>query len=506
MAAAQEGSGGRNEAPLDRSLVKGKHLWFDASGEFRTWATYVTPFSVSPDDSVEWDEGFTLMERVRPSASFGGRDLSLHLEGDLFYERMVGDYPQAGSSATRFPPETVVEPESFYPRQLFLQWKSPAGIFRLGHQLSDWGLGISSNGGIEDGMELFSHQVFGDTVERFIYITAPLALSKKLKSKAWVKNLRLAIGTDLIYRDESAFLLKGDLATQQFVTLNWVAPTWQVGGIFIWRMQRDAPKDGKRAYTDVAIFDLTGKMAIPLGRDKLKLVGAFELAYIDGETNKAKSWNGPEGLDVSTFAIVGEVGLEVVPARLTVKALGGYLSGDGDQDDDTLYRYRFDPNFNVGLILFDHYLAGMTAAAMDRAMDPDHAQTPPPGLKGLPTNGALENAAYVAPTLVYGGERGLAAAVMALFAWSAKANSSPYETFAAGGAPTGYRGAATEERRYLGTEIDAALRYRLNVADFVTIELKAEGGILLPGSAFANAAGEKPESVKMVFGRAGVIW
>ena len=360
-------------------------------------------------------------------------------------------------------------------------------------------MGLISNGGEERPEEMLSQREGGDTVERLVFVTTPAAMFTK---DAWANKLRLALGADLVYLDDNASLLDGDLALQYFGSLMWQEPTWNLGLFVIYRDQTDDNGDT----LEVTVFDLYGALDIPLGTSKLALRSGVEAALITGHTTRNRPWNSPDGVDILAFWLAGDLGILITKADLGVGVKFGYLSGDSDLDDGDLYRFRADPNFNVGLIMYDYYLAGMSAASIDRAQDPEHAAVPPGGLSGVATNGALENTWYLAPTITYGDMKGAAAQLLVLAAWSASPVASPYESFAAGGQPRGYRGANSSENNYLGTEIDLAVRYRGRIAGVVTIEVRGEGAILFPGSAFSNAAGEEPGQVIALGGRLSCEW
>jgi len=509
----------------DKTSIHGKKLWLDTYGEYRFWAPWVSTFSVSPDDETEWDAGVRMMERLRTGVAFGGRSLSLHVEGDLFYGTFWGEYPQPGSDATHFPPLSVVEPESFQPRKFYLQWRTPIGLIRAGHQLSNWGLGLISNSGTEGRNELFSQRENGDAVERFLFVTAPFALASK---KTAARNFRIGLGFDLIYKDENASLPEGDLAFQYFGSLLYQAENWELGTFIIYRDQTDgegtslealAPSrigtapdpisnvgSGTPGSLNALVLDIYARLSLPVIDDDLLVLAALEAAYITGHTTRTRPWNSPDGVDISAFGFVADIGVHIRPIETSIQLKLGYASGDSDLDDGTLNRFRFDPDFNVGLIYFDHYLAGMTAAAIDRARNAEHAAVPPDGLAGFPTDGAAENTFFLAPVVTYGGDPGPAMQAMFILLWSASPMVSPYETFAAGGEPRGYRGADTGSENYAGLEVDFAIMYRIDIAQVVTLELKGEAGVFYPGSVFADANSELPGSVIMAGGRLGVVW
>lgn len=472
--------------------------WFDMDVDYRMWGTGVSSFEVSPEGDENWEPGTTIINRLRAGLHGGWAAMSLHLEGDLFYGAAAGVFPDIAPGATVFPPHDIITSDSFVPRKGYLELKTPVGMFRMGHQTSSWGQGILANSGEEKPMEMFSHRWRGDLVDRALFATRPL----KLFLDSPVADRVILVGAfDVVYRDENADLVDGDFATQYIGSLSYRGETGDIGAYVVYRDQTDANDEFLR----VLAVDLAGTLALPIFPGGT-LRTAAEVAWITGETDRSRPWNSPSGVDVNALGFASEVAVVLDSSQLSLGFKGGYAAGDGDLDDGTLYRFRFDPDYNVGLILFDHYLAGMTAASIERARDPENAAEPPHGLTGLATNGSLENTVYLAPTLVYGGETGPAAAVMAVFAWSDRGVPSAYETFAGGGDPHGYLGSPTKPLQSLGIEFDVAVRYRYRLMEAITFEARAEGGVLRPGAAFRNEEGEKPGEVTLLQGTLGVRW
>jgi len=472
-------------APLSaRGEPKGDDPWLSGRADYKSWGGHVSDFAVSGDGEQSWEPGVQVLERLRLGVAGGWKWLDVHIEGDAFYGLLVGEDPIPGMSATRFAPTSLLLRDSFVPRKAYLQATAPFGIFRIGEQTSQWGLGILANGGEDDPGELFSHRTRGDLVQRALFATKPL----KLFSGAPVADkIIFAAGADLVYRDENAYLLDEDVAFQYLGSLLYRDERFEGGAYVVYRDQEDATG----ATLDVLAVDVAGKFNLPLTA-RLSLTGGAEVAWLTGSSTRNRPWEAPAGPDINALGAAMELFVQLDQPALKAGFKAGLASGDGDNDDGTIYRFRFDPDYNVGLILFDHYLAGMSAAAVDRIHSPDQAAVAPEGIEGLATNGSIENAVYFAPSIVYGGDEGFGAGLLALLAWSHVAHASPRETFEAGGS-AGYLGGSTSSLQRMGVEFDLALRYRLKLGP-VVLEAKGEGGILLPGPAFTTAAGDFPDT------------
>ena len=176
-------------------------------------------------------------------------------------------------------------------------------------------------------------------------------------------------------------------------------------------------------------------------------------------------------------------------------------------DDETLYRFRFDPNYNVGLVMFDHYIPAATLESYRRITDPSNADVPPKGAEALVNDGGIENAYYLNPQLRFGDEEGdgLLTGFGILWAIAEQPVADPYSSFEAGGNPIGLLGAEPASRQ-IGWEADASMRYRITPVDELTLEAKGEYGIFFPGDAFADASGKKdgPQSLGRL--RLAVYW
>jgi hypothetical protein len=147
----------------------------------------------------------------------------------------------------------------------------------------------------------------------------------------------------------------------------------------------------------------------------------------------------------------------------------------------------FDPNHNVGLVLFDQVLAWKTARAATLAGSPGLGRRPAPGLQLLPTNGGVAGATYLNPKVVVRPKAWLDLKGGAVIAQATADFVDPYRAGALG-SDANYDG-GDERSHDLGLELDLGVDARLDVSDLVTVELGAEGGFLFPGRAFDDGRG-----------------
>ena len=449
-------------------------------------------------------------QNLRAGVNAGFGSLSLKLETDAFTGRLAGDEPQAlpdefEPSGTRADGrEAFGDLEGFIdPRAAYLEYRS-LFLVRAGLQGSTFGMGIVANDGNEASRELFNQQTGGDRGLRFLVGTRPFAFGDASRD---LKSVTVALGGDMVFRDDNANFIEGDRA-RQFVSSIYYADTDPrdaeksrfLGAYFAYRDQTDHDGDFLRA----AAFDVTGQASWKSENEDWYYALGLESALITGKTNRTYPQSGKPETGVLALGSAAKAEVRWNPLDLAFRLLGGYASGDANADDDKLYRFRFDPNYKVGLVLFDQYIPAVTRTGYGRASDPERSGAPPKGVEGLISDGAVENAIYLNPQLIFGDDDGLTTGVGVLWAQSAVPLADPYNTFANGGVPVGPRGA--EASRDLGIEIDVAARYRLNIVESLDIEAKAEYGILFPGKAFDDASGDAADPQNMVRGRIALMW
>ena len=429
---------------------------------------------------------------------------ALELEADFFSGRVIGSedpsstMPEEVITGTR--DEQLAYGDSLGaildPRAANVRYTSRIGRVQAGLQTSDWGLGLLANGGQRDDEQLFGQRFGGDRSMRLLFGTTPFARVEA----PWADKLFVGVGGDVVWRDENASFVRGDRAYQGVASM-FLRDDDRFGGVYIvGRHQEDF--DGARL--DVIGFD--GAFKREWSGDAFEVGVGGEAATLRGSTTRA----------LPTTARADEVRLRGLGAAFEAellhratevggKFLSGFASGDANTDDLTQYRFRFDPNYKVGLILFDSYIPAMTRAWYRDADDPGRTANAPPGIEQVVSEGGIENAYYINPQLTFGNPDELLTGVGVLKAWAHEPPAAPVATFENGGTPTGVRG-AEDVSRDLGWEVDVAVQYKLGLPRSLALELKGEFGILFPGEAFANAQGESAPPESMARGRISLIW
>lgn len=383
------------------------------------------------------------------------------------------------------------------PRELYIEWRSSLGLLRLGQQAFTWGQGIlANNGNYQDrfGDLRFGNDGPGDIYERFLFGTKPFKYRP-----GWVKDLVIAVGADLVYRDERVQLVDGDLAGQALLVVRWQPenqPWNYLGGYAVYRNQKTASDND--VYPDdndleVGAFDIAGQ-ATRWTKNGLQLIGAFEGAFIVGRTTVARDENGTHKVLQGGAAARGYLGHD---ESWLLGFDAGYASGDPDPSDRFINNFTFDAGHTVGLVLFDQVNAWRLARTEMLATDGDLTGVPLNGTQFIPTRGGVSNAIYVHPKARYAVWERLEVWGGPLFAAAPVPIVDPYATRLNGGVATN-----TVEgdggRRYYGTEIDVGVRGRFDIRN-LWLQAGVQGGLLLPGPGLANRAGNTD-------GPVGAVW
>ncbi len=481
----------------------------DVDLEYRVWGESLDLANFDGDANDQLNAAYQ-RARADVGVEFGG-SFALRLEADVFSGRIAGDAPP--ENPAEFQPsgtragegEAFADIENFLdPRNAYIEYQSLV-LLRVGLQTSEFGLGLVANDGAEDDSMLFNQQYGGDRSFRALLGTRPFAVIGTKNRTA--QKITMAVGGDVVYRDDNAAFLDEDRARQAIASIYYSdqnpsdpEDTRFLGTYFAYRNQTDADGDTLRA----AAFDIAGTSTWNDDNGMWFYSLGFETTLLTGETTRTFPQTGDFETNVLSFGAAGEAEVRWKPLDMSVKLGAGYASGDANPDDDTLYRHRFDPNYKVGLILFDHYLPAVTRTGYARATDPSRSGEAPKGVEGLVSDGAVENAVYVNPMLLFGNPEGLLTGVGFLWAQSAVPLYDPYNSFANGGSPTGVRG--TEASRDLGFEVDVAARYRHTIVSKLQIEAKLEYGLFFPGKAFADAQGDLAAPQNLARGRLALLW
>ena len=386
---------------------------------------------------------------------------------------------------------TGIDARGFDFRHFFATLRFPAGVLQFGQMPNQWGMGMLINGGNAEDESDFGDQRFGDIVERLLFVTRPFTFLGE--RSALGRNLALAVGGDLVYRDRYATLF-----TTGNGGLHWADMAWQLVSALIYdpspdsraglyvtrRIQSFAGGAG-----DLHVWVLDAHFRHSRLVESLGAVFSVEAeaAQIYGGTSHAPTLSAPGTQRVNQQGAAARVRL----AKGTVEGEleGGYASGDGDPYDDQANAFMMSRDFKVGLVLFDEVLLFHSQNTARRLSDPSLG-APPQGLDLLPTEGAVSNALYVRPTLrvaipAVEGLRLIGSVIYAvapapvLDLYQVTLSSSARNTFG-----------HTAGRSY-GVELDGAVSYRKRLGSTLGLEAGVQAGLLLPGNAFDRLDGSR---------------
>lgn len=390
-----------------------------------------------------------------------------------------------------------------HPRQLYVEWTSPIGLFRLGQQASHWGMGMLANDG--DHPALFGDYSRGSLVERLLYAVPILGKGTPLT---------VAVAGDLVFEDNTADLLgddvtkhkrNGDRAFQGVGAIAYRTKEFELGVYGVYRHQERDAFAVLTPFTErleIGSFDVTGKFNRPVPGTRAWLYGEFEAALLFGSTTYVRGGYRAQ-LDptkpakpeaIQSYGAIAKLGV-VREARegqtrwgdLVAELEWGFASGDANPSDGITRRFTMDPNHNVGLVLFDHVLAWKTARAATIAQDPNIVARPTPGLDLLPSKGGVFGATYLNPRFIVRPRPWLDLKGGIVIAQTTADFVDPYHAGALGSFANYDGGDA--RRHDLGVELDLGFMTRIVFRQGTTIELGAEGGALFPGHAFDDADG-----------------
>ncbi len=381
-------------------------------------------------------------------------------------------------------------------RELYVEARTKIGVFRIGQQAFTWGQGMLANSG--NYVDRFGDLRFGgdgpgDLYERVLFGTKPFA-----NTKSKIRDLVVAVGGDLVFRDERASLVHGDLAGQALVVLRYQRPgsaNW-LGGYAVYRQQKNKDNDvySNDNQLKVGVVDVAGQGVRKLQCQgtwcrNVVLMGAFETAVVFGRTSFVRDNVGDHRVFQGGAVLRGFIGN---PKGWLFGMDAGFASGDPNPDDRQINNFTFDAGHTVGLVLFNPVMGWRSARSQRNAEDPSLVGVPPNGTDFLPTGGGVSNALYVHPKLRWAIRERFEAWGGPLMAFAPSAVVDPYATRLAGGVPTNSRGGDGDER-YYGTELDIGLRGRIPLQQ-LWLQIGLQGGLLFPGRATANTLGniDKP--------------
>lgn len=434
---------------------------------------------------------------------------------------LVGGDRTHDVSADRFPRDAYDGFRNVQPRWLWLELTTPVGLVRVGQQPNHWGMGILANDG--DHPTLFGDYRGGSISERVLFATKPFGRQS---------DVVVALAGDLVFRDQFAQLTQGDRAFQGVLAAFWERGPNRFGFFGTYRSQRTDRESDVARYTDgidAAALDLHGRFVKPLPGDHAYAFLEGEAAMITGsatvprtkdqalagDRTALRSWGGavkaglvvagtPEGGSGPAWKQHGKAPRDY--GRVVAAVEAGYASGDADPYDGVERRFTFDPNHRIGLLLFDEVLRFQTARSASAAMDPRlaNAARPTPGVELLPSNGGVQGASYVNPTAILRPGPNFDVKLGMVLAQTSAENVDPYRV-ATTGAYANHRG-GDRRARDLGTELDVGVEGRIPLDYAMRLVLGAQGALLFPGSALADATGALPKTPWLAVARAGLLF
>lgn len=480
--------------------------------QVRNQVGIVSPFTIDRFGN-RYAEGPNTSGRVRinPTLRLGKRqnvDIVLNLDfvngrwaPQGSRDAIVGEIlsPDPSTVAHGIPPlPTEVTYVDF--RELYVQWDSKIGQFRLGQMAFTWGEGILASSG--NWADRFGDMRFGDDglgkiYERVMFATRPF---QSLGGPA--ANLIMAIGGDLVFRDDRVDLIKScmgklplqqarkcDIAGQAFVVLRYQAPgshNW-IGGYAVYRNQTtydDADVYAGDTELEVGVGDVAGQGSLMIP-GALTLLGGFEGVLIGGRTNTVFNEYGPHRVLQGGAAMRGYIGK---PETWLAGFDAGYASGDRNPADNVLTGFAFDTSAQVGLVLFPAVRGWRSAQSEILATNGELTGVALNGSQFIPNRGAVTNAVYIHPKARWAVQERFEVWGGPLLAMAATPDADPYTTRLSGGDPTNSVG-GSGSNRYYGTELDLGMRGRVDIRK-LWLQIGVQGGLLLPGKGLANAAGQ----------------
>jgi len=428
-------------------------------------------------------------------------------------------------------------------RRYYGSWESPVGLLRVGRQGSNWGLGILANDG--NGFRNdFGDAYYGDNVDRVLFGTKPYSLFKyiltgekpnqdkdpvtvafaydwhvardnSVKNEEDKEDLRNA--SDRI--DLSNESLRDDLVHQYVGAIRVETEPFE-GGFYIVRRYQDhfdalVPANNRPSeeFLRVWVFDVYGKLKLkPSFLDGGEVFLEGELARIVGETNLTVSRILQQPGDPFPVSDISQLGWVVrggvrhswVEAKLET----GYASGDSNPFDDQVKNFKFHPDYNVGMILFDDLLGHVSSASAFNAtlVFDEGGPVRTLGADLLPSNGSVTNAVYINPTIKIQPTDCLETVVGVLWARTATDFVDPAIDFLFGGAWGQFNPLGGPSGNYeLGWEIDLGVKYTWD-RPYWDLVLGAQYAHFFPGDVFQDANGNRMDDIDKVQVRFTLVW
>jgi hypothetical protein len=436
-------------------------------------------------------------------------------------------------------------------KRFWAEWDSPVGLLRVGRQGSDWGLGMvvnNGNGFRNDWGDCY----YGDNVDRVLFGTKPYSIFQYLVSKekpakdpvtlAFAYDWHVARDSTLKLAPDKWVLPRASTGANQIVlydtpendqahqyvgaiqvdTTDYGNTAPFKGGFYAARRYMEhqdvlVPQNNKppEEFLQVWVFDLYGSLTLkPENLQGWQFFLEGEIAGITGETNFLVSRIVAEPgnpFPVSTVTQLGWLLRGGVKYKkwFSMDLLNlGYASGDSNPFDDQVRNFKFHPDYNVGMILFEDLLANMSDASAFNATTVFDEGGPVRtlGTDLIPNNGSVTNAFYVNPVLRAYPVEHLEAMLGLLWARTATNFVDPSIDFLYGGAWGQFNplGASSSNHEY-GWEIDFGVQYTFDWT-YLDLVLGVQYGHFFPGNVFQDFQGNRIDDIDKVQTRLTLLW
>jgi len=317
--------------------------------------------------------------------------------------------------------------DSLFVRRAWVEVYTPYVDLKIGRMGSHWGLGILANDGSCDTCD------YGDIVDRIMISTSmidPVRISVAVDTRA----------EGFINKDDDthSFLVQGGLLHE----------VYKVGGYVRWTRQ---PSNK----FNLLHGDIWG--SAKLGPVKVELEGLIN--WGSAETTDI----GVEDLKILSGGGALEATLAVSPWEAGLSL--GVATGDKDPTDNAWHTLRFDRDYDVGLLMFEHPLpqfqVGDAANVADGPLGNVDASL-------AVTSEGVSNAFYLRPRFHVDLLENLRAGVSLTTAWPV--------------VPAGLGHTDEDPRNFYGVEIDGAVTFVLHNA----FELRAAAAAFFPGNVYGE--------------------
>ena len=434
-----------------------------------------TSAQILDDEQTQQDDMTWLRSRIRAGYSITPhKNWFINTQIELANARIAGDFSNLGMDvhSDLFRVQQADRSDLLYvlPRDLSIRYSNGIWGWNVGVQSFTWGLGILSNDGNQESRFGMTYQ--GNTYARASVFSLPTANNQ---------GLMLFAATDLILRDDNAFIYEGDTAAQAIVGAQLIQKNLRGGILAGARFQQD-PEDPNRPVDPATSFAVPFDAYVqytPTTSIRLEAEGV----YVWGKTDRIYS-ESTRG-ETSTIGYYGGItrASHTQSDFLTGSLLSmlelGYASGDGHPTDTKASGFSFHSDYNVGLLLYDTVLPQLHARSMERIVDPDLTHIPPSGLRyGVP-QGGVHNSMYLQLCSTWEKENFLVRMGW-LHAYSATPLQDAYHTGISGGYANNFEGTNATESA-LGNELNIRLQHQTHK----NLRLIADGGYFIPSQALS---------------------